>query len=234
MYLNRRHFVELTAGAGLLSILPGCKSPPGKQHTHSRKVSLKELEKATEAPVLQLDGLDSPLVIESIELLRKDREYIVRVRSKDGAEGVALTNDRAQYLYPIFNRLVAPYFIGKDARDLESHMFEVYRYRSNYKLQGLALWCPVAWVEFALLDMMGRVSGKSFGQLFGGIVRQQVPFYIASGRRDSTPEEEVEYLAGLVAETGAKAVKFRVGGRMSRNADAMPGRTKKLIPLAVV
>ena len=232
MYLNRRHFVELTAGAGLLSILPGCKSPPGKQHTHSRKVSLKELEKATEAPVLQLDGLDSPLVIESIELLRKDREYIVRVRSKDGAEGVALTNDRAQYLYPIFNRLVAPYFIGKDARDLESHMFEVYRYRSNYKLQGLALWCPVAWVEFALLDMMGRVSGKSFGQLFGGIVRQQVPFYIASGRRDSTPEEEVEYLAGLVAETGAKAVKFRVGGRMSRNADAMPGRTKKLIPLA--
>ena len=216
----------------MLSILPGCKSPPGKQHTHSRKVSLKELEKATEAPVLQLDGLDSPLVIESIELLRKDREYIVRVRSKDGAEGVALTNDRAQYLYPIFNRLVAPYFIGKDARDLESHMFEVYRYRSNYKLQGLALWCPVAWVEFALLDMMGQVSGKSFGQLFGGIVRQQVPFYIASGRRDSTPEEEVEYLAGLVAETGAKAVKFRVGGRMSRNADAMPGRTKKLIPLA--
>jgi L-alanine-DL-glutamate epimerase-like enolase superfamily enzyme len=26
-------------------------------------------------------------------------------------------------------------------------------------------------------------------------------------------------------------VKFRVGGRMSRNADAMPGRTEKLIPL---
>jgi L-alanine-DL-glutamate epimerase-like enolase superfamily enzyme len=232
MYLNRRDFVELTAGAGLLSILPGCKSTPEKPQAPSRKVSLEELEKAAEAPVLQLDGLDSPLVIESIELLRKDREYIVRVRSKDGAEGVALTNDRAQYLYPIFNRLVAPYFIGKDARDLESHLFEVYRYRSNYKLQGLALWCPVAWVEFALLDMMGRVSGKSFGQLFGGVVRQQVPFYIASGRRDSTPEEEVEYLAGLVAETGAKAVKFRVGGRMSRNADAMPGRTEKLIPLA--
>jgi L-alanine-DL-glutamate epimerase-like enolase superfamily enzyme len=232
MYLNRRHFVELTAGAGLLSILTGCKSPPGKPQAHSRKVSLEGLEKAAEAPVLQLDGLGSPLVIESIELLRKDREYIVRVRSKDGAEGVAVTNDRAQYLYPIFNGLVVPYFIGKDARDLESHLFEVYRYRSNYKLQGLALWCPVAWVEFALLDMIGRVSGKSFGQLFGGVIRQEVPFYIASGRRDSTPEEEVEYLAGLVAETGAKAVKFRVGGRMSRNADAMPGRTDKLIPLA--
>ncbi|MBN2592939.1 MAG: hypothetical protein JXA81_05470, partial [Sedimentisphaerales bacterium] len=189
MHLNRRDFVELTAGAGLLSILPGCKSLPGKKQAPSRKVSLKELEKAAEAPVLKLDGLGSPLVIESIELLRNEREYIVRVRSKDGAEGVAVTNDRAQYLYPILNRLVIPYFIGKDARDLESHLFEVCRYRSNYKLQGLALWCPVAWVEFALLDMMGRVSGKSFGQLFGDVVRQQVPFYIASGRRDSTPEE---------------------------------------------
>ncbi|MEK7996877.1 MAG: mandelate racemase/muconate lactonizing enzyme family protein, partial [Planctomycetota bacterium] len=62
-------------------------------------------------------------------------------------------------------------------------------------------------------------------------VRQEVPFYVASGRRDSTPQEEAEYLASLVEETGAKAVKFRVGGRMSRNADAMPGRTEKLIPL---
>lgn len=217
-----------------MSILPGCKSIPGKPRavSHARQVSLEELEKAAEAPVLALDGVNSPLVIESIELLRKNREYIVRVRSKDGAQGIAVTNDRAQYLYPILNKLVIPYFIGKDARDLESHLFEVYRYQSNYKLQGLALWCPVAWVEFALLDMIGRVSGKSFGQLLGGVVRQEVPFYVASGRRDSTPEEEVEYLAGLVAETGAKAVKFRVGGRMSKNADAMPGRTEKLIPLS--
>ena len=35
----------------------------------------------------------------------------------------------------------------------------------------------------------------------------------------------------LVEPTGAKALKFRVGGRMSRNEDAMPGRTEKLIPL---
>jgi len=68
--------------------------------------------------------------------------------------------------------------------------------------------------------------------LLGGVVRREVPFYVASGRRDSTPDEEVEYLASLVAKTGAKAVKFRVGGRMSRNADAIPGRTEKLIPLA--
>ncbi|UCC96341.1 MAG: mandelate racemase/muconate lactonizing enzyme family protein [Phycisphaerales bacterium] len=193
---------------------------------------MEELDKAAEKPVVQLDGLNSPLIIQSIELLQKGRDCFVHVRTKDGAEGLAVTNGREQVLHPILNRLVIPYFIGKDARDLETHLFEVYRYRSNYKLQGLALWCPVAWVEFALLDMMGRITGKSLGQLLGGVVRREVPFYIASGRRDSTPEEEVEYLLSLVEETKAKAVKFRVGGRMSKNADAMPGRTEKLIPLA--
>jgi L-alanine-DL-glutamate epimerase-like enolase superfamily enzyme len=195
-------------------------------------VTREDLEEAAAAPILQLDGLNSPLRIQSIELLQKGREYFVHVRSKNGAEGISVTNSRAAYLYPILNKRVIPYFIGKDARQLESHLFGVYRYRSNYKLQGLALWCPLAWVEFALLDMMGRVTGKSIGQLLGSIVREQVPFYIASGRRDTTPEQEAEYLTKLIEQTGAKAVKFRVGGRMSNNADAMPGRTEKLIPLA--
>ncbi len=234
MQLNRRHFFELTAGTGLLSILQGCQLSPNKPQTvsNSSKVTLEELEKATEAPVLQLDGISSPLLIKSIELLQKGQEYFVLTRSKEGAEGIAVTNERAEYLYPILNKLVIPYFIGKDACDLESHLFEVYRYRSNYKLQGLALWCPLAWVEFALLDMMGRIAGKSIGQLLGSVIRQEVPFYVASGRRDTTPEQEVEYLMKLIEETGAKAVKFRVGGRMSKNADAMPGRTERLIPLA--
>ena len=34
-----------------------------------------------------------------------------------------------------------------------------------------------------------------------------------------------------VAETGAKALKFRLGGRMSKNADSLPGRTERLIPM---
>lgn len=234
MHMNRRNFLELTAGTGMLSILQGCQSTPSKPQavSHGSEVTLEKLEKAASAPILQLDGVSSPLLVKSIELLQKGREYFVRVRSKDGAEGISVTNSRAEYLHPILKKLVIPYFIGKDARDLESHLFELYRYRSNYKLQGLALWCPLAWVEFALLDMMGRVTGKSIGQLFGGVVRQKVPFYIASGRRDSTPEQEADYLMKLVEETGAKAVKFRVGGRMSRNADAMPGRTERLIPLA--
>ncbi len=233
MRSNRRRFLELTAGAGVLSLAAGfrsaaAKAPPTKKAPPTEKT----LEEAAAAPILNLNGVKSPVIIESIELLRKGNEYFVRVRSKDGAEGISLSNGRAGYLHPILNRAVIPYFIGKDARDLESHLFGVYRYRSNYKLQGLAFWCCLAWVEFAVLDMLGRIAGVSMGELLGGICRREVPYYIASGRRDSTPEEEVQYLLGLVEATGAKAVKFRVGGRMSRNADAMPGRTEKLIPLA--
>jgi L-alanine-DL-glutamate epimerase-like enolase superfamily enzyme len=98
-------------------------------------------------------------------------------------------------------------------------------------MYGIALWSPQAWVEFAILDMLGRVAAKPMGALVGDIVRRDVPIYVASGRRDSTPGEEVAYLQKLVAQSGAKALKFRVGGRMNRNVDAMPGRTETLIPL---
>jgi L-alanine-DL-glutamate epimerase-like enolase superfamily enzyme len=234
MDMNRRQFLEIATCAGAAATVGGCRTIEGTARLGAKQSSVTagQLEEAASRRMLQLAGLDTPLVIESIQLLRKGREYFVHVRSKDGAEGISVTNSRVANLHPILNRRVIPYFIGKDARDLEEHLFGVYRYQSNYKLQGVALWCPVAWVECAILDMLGRALNKSIGELFGPVIRREVPFYVASGRRDSTSEEEVEYLQGLIAETGAKAVKFRVGGRMSRNADAMPGRTEKLISLS--
>jgi L-alanine-DL-glutamate epimerase-like enolase superfamily enzyme len=83
----------------------------------------------------------------------------------------------------------------------------------------------------AILDMLGRMNGKSIGQLLGDVRRKEIAVYVASGRRDTTPPQEIEYLQSLVEKSKAKALKFRLGGRMSRNADAMPGRTETLIPL---
>jgi len=228
MRVNRRKFLAGAAGAGAPALAVGQQKGEGRAPAPRPA----DLDRAAAAPVLRLEGLSSPVVIDSIRLLRKDKEYLVHVRSKDGAEGVSLTNPpRAEYLYPIFNRLVAPFFIGKDARDLENLLWELYRWQDNYKLYGLTLWSPQAWAELAILDMLGRVAGQPMGALLGGVVQREVPFYVASGRRDTTPEQEVDYLRKLVEQSGAKALKFRVGGRMSRNADAMPGRTDKLIPL---
>jgi L-alanine-DL-glutamate epimerase-like enolase superfamily enzyme len=217
--------------AGALGLLPG-SAVPARGSSLPRGVSFEDLDRAAAAPVLRTDGLKSPVIIDSLRLLKGHGEYFVHVRSRDGAEGVSLANPpRGEYLGDILKQLVMPFFVGKDARDLDDLLWELYRFKDNYKLYGLALWSPQAWVEFAILDMLGRIAGKPMGALLGEIVRQEVAIYVASGRRDTTPEEEVDHLRKLVDESGARALKFRVGGRMSRNADAAPGRTDKLIPL---
>ena len=113
------------------------------------------------------------MIIESIRLLEKDEEQFVHVRSKDGAEGLSLTN-RRRYFAPILKEMIIPFFIGKDARKLESELlFDLYRYRSNYKLQGLAFWSAQAWVEFAILDMLGarrgQVNGRGYSEAWSAV-----------------------------------------------------------------
>jgi L-alanine-DL-glutamate epimerase-like enolase superfamily enzyme len=83
----------------------------------------------------------------------------------------------------------------------------------------------------ALLELLGRTAGRPLADFFGGTLRRDIAIYVASGNRGNRPEEELDHLRRLVAETGARALKFRLGGRMSRNADSLPGRTEALIPL---
>lgn len=192
----------------------------------------ERLREVAEAPVLQAEGIDRPVTIASMDLLRNGREYLVRVRSKDGAEGWSATNSMHMvHLYPVFLNRVAPFFRGKDARELEPMLWELYRHDDNYKYQGLALWVCVAAAEFAVLDLLGKASGRSVADLLGGLKRPEIAVYRASGTRGNTPEAEVADLKRIVAESGAKALKFRLGGRMSRNADSLPGRTERLIPM---
>jgi L-alanine-DL-glutamate epimerase-like enolase superfamily enzyme len=192
----------------------------------------RRLDEAARAPVLRLDGSDKPVKIASMELLRHRRNFLVRVRTTDGTEGIGVPNAmHLVHTYPIFLNRVARFFVGKDARQLEPLLWELYRHDDNYKYQGLALWVCVAAAEFAILDLLGRLTGKSIGDLLGGVRRREIAVYRASGVRGNTPEQEVAYLKQLVAETGAKALKFRLGGRMSKNADSLPGRTERLIPM---
>jgi L-alanine-DL-glutamate epimerase-like enolase superfamily enzyme len=241
MKLPRRKFLataaSATAGVGAFSLAKVNRAEESKSLAAGVKTALtnittEALDHAASSPVLSLKNFKDPIIIESVELLQKGKDHFVRVRSKDGAEGISVDNGRMDLLGPIFHKLVAPYFVGKDARDLEEHLFQVYRQGDNYKFQGLAFWCPVAMVEFAILDLLGRLSNQSLAQLLGGAQRAKIQFYVASGRRDTTPEQEIDYLKSLIEKTGAKAVKYRVGGRMSRNEDALPGRTAKLIPLS--
>lgn len=228
MKLSRRDFLRSTVASGVLAATPGHLFAKGEQPVDSER-----LIQAAEAPVLKTEYFKSPVEIESMELLRNGKEFLVRATSTDGAVGIGAPNN-AQMIrfYPILLRSVAPHFVGKDARDLDALIDGVFLRGSNYKMQGQALWVCVAAAEVAVLELLGQVAGKSVGELLGGVLRRDIDVYRASGHRGNTPEEEVEYLKQLVAETGAKAVKFRLGGRMSKNADSLPGRTEGLIALA--
>lgn len=174
----------------------------------------------------------APLKVESLELFCYRDTYLVRGRSSDGIEGVATVNARAQFLGPMFNGLVAPAFVGRDARDLEALVNEVYTFKNNYKYQGTPLWNCVAYAEAALWDMLGKACLKPVSELIGGAKRDRIPIYLSSLTRGTTPEEEVEWVGRRLQETGAGAAKLKVGGRMLNNADAAVGRSEGLIRLA--
>ena len=165
-------------------------------------------------------------------MLRYKNNFICRVRTTDGAEGIAVGNNmQLVSLYPIFVNRLQPFFIGQDARKLEALLDGVYVYKSNYKLQNLALWVPLATIEFAILDLLGKIANKSIGQLIGDIHNSKVAVYRANNYRGKTAEESIEQIKKNVEESNAKALKFKVGGRMSHDADYPPGRSEELIPL---
>src|SRR5271155_5090921 len=219
--MNRRDFLRISAGGSALA----------------SGFSLSAADMASEIleyqkPVFNLHKFFSaPVKIASIELLQAHNQYFLRTRSTDGVEGIVQTKGIVDYIQLLAHRVI-PHFIGKDARDLEHLVDEVYATDSNYKLAGQAFWCPVAYVEQSLLDLMGKALKKPVGELMGGVLRKEIPVYLSGSGRETTAEQEVEIYVRGVENTGAKAVKFKIGGRMSDNRDANTGRTNKILELA--
>ncbi|MFC4873264.1 mandelate racemase/muconate lactonizing enzyme family protein [Negadavirga shengliensis] len=227
---RRRDFIKKTALGALIPTtgLPLYKTGQGK----IRQTDYSELDRILEEPVLDLSALKEPVILESVELLRFEDNFLCRVRTKDGAEGLSVGNNfQMVHLYPIFTNRIQPFFIGKDVRNWEQLLEEVYVYQSNYKLQNLAFWVPLATLEFAVLDLLGKLSQKSIGNLLGDVYHSEVAVYQANNYRGKSALESVERIRQNVEETQARALKFKVGGRMSKNADYPPGRTEELIPL---
>jgi L-alanine-DL-glutamate epimerase-like enolase superfamily enzyme len=227
MRSNRRQFIGTAVTGGIAAALPGFM--PGNEDV---KEKYSKLDKIIRRPVLKRQLFNSPVIIDKLELLKLENTFLCRVRSKDGAEGISVANnDQMESLYPVFTKRLQPFFKGKDARDLEKLLEEVYVYKSNYKMQSLALWVPLATIEFAILDLLGRIAGKSIGQLIGDIHNPKIAVYQANGERGITAEVTIEHLLKEVGETKAKALKFKVGGRMSNDFEEPEGRSEKLIPL---
>jgi len=198
-----------------------------------KKVSFEKLQDIMDQPVLRKEKVSNPVIISSFTLLLSEGKWYLRVRGTEGQEGMAPCSERASYLYTLLQERILPFMLGKDARDLEQIFEEIYVRDLNYKIQGLAWWCSIAWVESAVLDMLAKTANINVTDLFGKRLRHELDLYLASGNRDTTPEEEVFVLEENMAKIGGpKAIKFKLGGRMSRNKDSLAGRTEGILYLA--
>ncbi|MEQ8881987.1 MAG: mandelate racemase/muconate lactonizing enzyme family protein [Cyclobacteriaceae bacterium] len=227
MTFNRRNFLKKSVSGGLILSAPASLTFDVKTEAQFEKI-----DKAAAKPVLKRELFKDPVIIDRVELLHHDGNFICQVYDKSGNQGISVSNNaRMHFLYPIFIKQVAPFFMGKDARDLDDLIEGARIHASNYKYQGLALWIPVATVEFALLDMLGKMAGKSLSELLGERHHPSIAVYEANNFRGKSAEESIKLIKAHMDQTNAKALKFKIGGRMSNNADYPPDRSEKLIPL---
>jgi L-alanine-DL-glutamate epimerase-like enolase superfamily enzyme len=238
MSMNRRKFASSLAAAGLGStLLPTTKSKASSSLNNEQVLEkYAKLDKILKQPVFKKELFKTPVIIESLELLRYQNSFLCRVRSKDGDEGISVGHGwQLRSLYPIFNIRLKPFFLNKDARELDLMLEKVYIYSLNFRLSGLALGAPLSAIEFAILDMMGKISGKSIGELIGKIHHPEIEVYQATEYRERPVEESMELIQRDVAEYNARAVKIKVGGLMFMKNDMYavgpPGRTETIVPL---
>ena len=229
MKSSRRNFLKTSAASAVgTTFFLGASASEKKLE----KPNYAQMDEVLANPVLKTEIFSNPVIIEKLELLRLDDNFLCRVISTDGAVGISVGNNMQMIsLYPIFINRLQPFFIGKNAVELEKLLDEVYVYQSNYKLQNLAFWVPLATIEFAILDLLGRIANKSLGELIGENHNPEIAVYQANNYRGKSAKESIVEIVNNVEETQAKAVKFKVGGRMSSNVDYPPGRTEELIPL---
>lgn len=243
MKTNRRKFMSTAAGAslaftplcsgGVRAAVPHAAPPaPASPALSSRYARLDEILKQ---PVLKKELFATPVIIAKLELLRLNNSFLCRVRSRDGAEGISVGHSGMRTLFPIFLDNLQPFFIGKDARELDLILDKVYIFGFNFRYNGMALGLPLATIEFAILDMLGRIANKPVGQLIGEIHNTSVGVYVATEWREKPVEESIELIKKAVAEYDVHALKIKVGGLMFMTTDMYaagpPGRTERMIPL---
>jgi len=235
MKTNRRKFIAsslLGGSAGALLPLSACD--PGM--TKPTYPDYTALDQVLNQPVLKRDLFPSPVIIDSLELLKDRDNFICRVRSRDGAEGISIGHPFiSRQGYPMFMNSLHHHFINKDARDLDDLIFNAVE--RNIKSQGIPLCVQLATIEFAILDMLGNMAGKPAGQLIGEVYHPEIAIYLGTRYnelREMAPEESLELVRQDWQETHAKAIKLRAGrgDNLGSDIDNAPGRTEKLIRMA--
>ena len=179
-------------------------------------------------PFTAAPPLSFPLPIERAEIVGFDGYFFARVCSGE-FYGVVALNHWTPALVSLWQEWVLPFWLGRDVRDVAAAIEAIGR--ANYPLAGAPFWMAVAGVELAIWDLLGQASGHSVAALICEKPRRKVPVYLSSLRRDNEPKAEIERLSEAVAQTGAKAVKIKIGGRGGWDAQT-DARDREFLELA--
>lgn len=238
MKSSRRKFISTAVTGSLAAALPisSCgASVVAKGNKSEVNANYSRIDAILKKPVLKTEYLKEPVIIESLDLLKYGRSFLVHVRSKDGAEGYSVAHSGISSLFPVFLHDVRPFFIGQDARELDLILDRIYIYNFNFRYNGITLGLPLACAEFAVLDMLGRMANKSMGQMIGDVHNPEVGIYVATEFREKPLEEHLDLIKKAVAEYDTNALKVKIGYQFSGTKDihygGVPGKTEKMIPL---
>ena len=233
MTTNRRNFLKTAALVGCAST---AASHSAAEAASRPPVDYSKLDEVLKRPVLKRHLFPDPVTIEFVELLRDRKNFLCRVRSTDGATGVSVGHPFISKLsYPVFVDRLAPFFTGKDARDLDRLIYRISE--TSVKVQGVPFCVQLATLEFAILDMLGTIANKPAGLLIGEMLNPEVSIYLGhhlGAFRHREPEVSLEMMERDREQTQAKAIKLRAGrgDNLASDIDNAPGRTEKLIRMA--
>ena len=94
MNTTRRSFLKSAAlgAAGAPLLLESCNSQT-EQAGFAPVASYSSLDDAISSPVLKKELFPDPVIIDRLELLRYEDNFICRITSTDGAEGLSVANN---------------------------------------------------------------------------------------------------------------------------------------------
>ena len=159
--------------------------------------------------------------ITSVECLILDGDYpFVWVHTDDGITGIGECFRRQpEVTKTLVDQVLAPAIVGKDPLDTQVRFRDMMRAGSAVEMGG-AIFCAIAGLDIALWDIKGKAFGVPIHKLLGGKIRDEVPVYASSMRRDLTPIEEGRRAASFV-EQGYSGYKLHsaVPGAIDHPAD---------------
>ncbi|TLS48998.1 mandelate racemase/muconate lactonizing enzyme family protein [Paenibacillus antri] len=136
---------------------------------------------------------------------------LVKIEADDGSHGwgEALAPVGPEVTGEIVERLLSPFLIGEDPRDIDviwNKLYDSMRERGYFS--GFMVDAITA-VDIALWDLLGKSVGLPVYRLLGGAHRKRIPAYV-SGIPRQTKEERVQLALEWKAR-GFEAIKLHLG-----------------------